>query len=216
MSTVSSTHRRDRWEAVTTVPLVVLGFSFIVSYSLWVLVDEVSESIRGILVLVVALVWLAFLVDYVARCALTPRGQRSAFVRHNVVDLLSVMLPVFRAFRVVTLLRRVPYFQVRSGAAVRTTVITYAAVYAAIFIYFMSLAALSVERHAANSTITTFGDAIWWAFVTIATVGYGDTYPVTPLGRVYAVILMAGGIAIIGTASALVLSYITERIGRRL
>jgi voltage-gated potassium channel len=211
-----ATPRRDRWEAATTIPLVILGFSFIVAYSVWVLVDDLSDVVVVILLLDFVLAWLAFLVDYIVRVSLTPRGQRWLFVRSNVVDLLSVLLPVFRAFRVVNLLRRVPYFQVRSGAAVRTTVITYAAVYAGIFVYFMALAALSAERNAPESTITNFGDAIWWACVTLATVGYGDTYPVTAMGRIYAVILMGGGVAIIGTASALVLSYITERIGRRL
>ena len=58
----------------------------------------------------------------------------------------------------------------------------------------------------------TFGDSIWWAIVTITTVGYGDLYPVTPPGRFYAVLLMAGGIAIVGTASATIISYLNERV----
>ena len=48
--------------------------------------------------------------------------------------------------------------------------------------------------------------------MTITTVGYGDTYPVTGVGRFLAVLLMGGGIVIIGTASAIVVSYITERM----
>ncbi|MEN9620139.1 MAG: hypothetical protein RL499_332, partial [Actinomycetota bacterium] len=74
------------------------------------------------------------------------------------------------------------------------------------------LAMLQAERNAPDATITTFGDALWWALVTITTVGYGDTYPVTGVGRFLAVLLMAGGLVIIGTASAIVVSYITERI----
>jgi voltage-gated potassium channel len=100
----------------------------------------------------------------------------------------------------------------RSGSAVRGSVISYALVYAAVYVYVIALAMLQTERNAPESTITTFGDALWWALVTITTVGYGDTYPVTAVGRFLAVLLMAGGIVIIGTASAIVVSYITERM----
>ena len=50
-----------------------------------------------------------------------------------------------------------------------------------------------------SSGFTTYGDAIWWGFVTITTVGYGDLYPVTTAGRVTAVVLMLGGVAFLGT-----------------
>ena len=78
--------------------------------------------------------------------------------------------------------------------------------------FFLALATLEAERDAPGANITTFGDAIWWALVTIATVGYGDMYPVTALGRFYAVLLMAGGVAIVGTASATIISYLNERV----
>ena len=47
--------------------------------------------------------------------------------------------------------------------------------------------------------------------MTIATVGYGDVYPVTPLGRIYGAALMAGGFAMLGVASATIVSYISEK-----
>ena len=68
----------------------------------------------------------------------------------------------------------------------------------------MALAVYAVERDAPGSRMNTFGDAIWWACVTLFTVGYGDIFPVTTPGRVYAVLVMLGGIAIIGVASAIV------------
>ena len=49
-----------------------------------------------------------------------------------------------------------------------------------------------------GSNIKSGGDALWWAFVTITTVGYGDYYPVTAAGRVVAAILMIGGIGMFG------------------
>ena len=47
-----------------------------------------------------------------------------------------------------------------------------------------------------GANITTIGDALWWGIVTIATVGYGDYYPVTAVGRIIAVFMMLSGIGI--------------------
>lgn len=44
-----------------------------------------------------------------------------------------------------------------------------------------------------NPNLDSFGDAVWWAFVTVTTVGYGDIFPVTPLGRGVALVLMLTG-----------------------
>lgn len=204
--------RRERWEAVTTVPLVVLGAGFILFYSLFVLLPDDGQWLHTLVGVELLVTWVVFLVDYVVRLLLTPRTLRWRFVRGNPIDLLSVILPVFRALRVLVLLRQVPYFRDRSRAGIRAEVITYAAAFAIVFVYFIALATLNAERNAPGATITTFGDAIWWAIVTVATVGYGDTYPVTFGGRSYAVLLMIGGIAIVGTSSAVVISYLGDRM----
>lgn len=76
-----------------------------------------------------------------------------------------------------------------------------------------SLAALDVERGAPHATITTFPDAAWWAATTVATVGYGDRYPVTGQGRLVAVALMVTGIALLGVITAAIASWFVERVG---
>jgi len=206
--------RRIAWERRTTTPLVVLGILFIVAYSVIVLVPELPTETGLVLSLVFAVTWVVFVIDIGVRVTLTPRGARWHFLWTHPIDLLSVLLPVFRAFRVLVLLREVPYLQRRTGAAVRTNIVIYALIYSVMFVYFISLATLAVERNAPGATITSFGEALWWAVVTVATVGYGDTYPITVPGRLYAVLLMIGGVAIVGTASATIISLINERIGQ--
>ncbi|MGH3704220.1 MAG: potassium channel family protein [Agromyces sp.] len=206
--------RRTDWERVTTVPLVVLGIIFIVAYTVYVLAPAIPRGPGSVLFFALIAAWLVFVADVVVRIALTPRGGRWAFVRTHPIDVLSAIVPVFRAFRVLALLREVPYLQRRSGDAVRANIIIYGSSYAVVFIYFVALATLQAERNAPGATITNFGDAVWWAIVTIATVGYGDMYPITTEGRVYAVFLMAGGVAIVGTASATIISYIGDRVSQ--
>ncbi|MDR5701829.1 potassium channel family protein [Agromyces aerolatus] len=206
--------RRDAWERVTAVPLAALGLAFIVAYSIFVLAVDVDSAWHTPLVVILLTSWIVFLTDVLVRIALTPRGGRWRFVFTHPIDVLSGLIPLFRALRVLELLNQIPYLRRRTGGAVRAQFIVFATSYALAFIYFLALATLQAERNAPGANILTFGDAIWWAFVTIATVGYGDEYPITAAGRFYAVLLMIGGVAIVGTASATIISVLNERIAR--
>jgi voltage-gated potassium channel len=62
------------------------------------------------------------------------------------------------------------------------------------------------ERHAPGSNIHTLGDAVWWSFVTVTTVGYGDFYPVTTGGRVTACLIMGTGLLTLAVVTAQVAS----------
>ena len=64
------------------------------------------------------------------------------------------------------------------------------------------LAILDAERDAPDALIRNFGDALWWAFTTMSTVGYGDVYPVTTGGRMVAVAMMIVGVSLLGIVSA--------------
>lgn len=71
-----------------------------------------------------------------------------------------------------------------------------------------SVVILQVETRSPDANITTGGDALWWAIVTITTVGYGDFYPVTSLGRQVAVVVMFSGVAIIGALASILASLL--------
>ncbi len=70
---------------------------------------------------------------------------------------------------------------------------------------------LNFEQHAKGSNIHNFADALWWAVVTVTTIGYGDHYPVSAGGRGVAVVLMLVGIGLIGVLTATVASFFIER-----
>jgi voltage-gated potassium channel len=96
------------------------------------------------------------------------------------------------------------------GGFFRGRVVIYAAVGSTLLVYVAALAELDAERNYGH--ITNFGDALWWAFVTITTVGYGDFFPVSVTGRLVAVGVMVGGIALLGVVTATLASWIVERV----
>jgi voltage-gated potassium channel len=73
-----------------------------------------------------------------------------------------------------------------------------------------SVLVLQFESGSPDANIHTGGDAIWWGIVTITTVGYGDFYPVTFLGRLTGVSVMVAGIGIIGALASLLASMLVS------
>jgi voltage-gated potassium channel len=204
------TAARDRWEAATTWPLLIASVLFLIAYSWRILDRNPSATLVTVLTVILVLVWVAFVVDYIVRIILSP--DKWWFIGHSKVDLLSVFIPIARPFRLLKYLGRIPLLGGDSGAALRRRVIIIAATFVVMFIYVMSLAEYAAERDAKGANITSFGDSVWWACVTMATVGYGDYYPITIMGRVLAVILMVGGVAIVGTATGTLVSYLNDRM----
>lgn len=79
----------------------------------------------------------------------------------------------------------------------------------AVLAIFSSIAILNIETEE-GANIKTPSDALWWAFVTVTTVGYGDRYPTTNEGRLLAALLMTAGIGLFGTFTAYVASIFME------
>ena len=110
------------------------------------------------------------------------------------------LLRIVRAFRSTKKLVHHLFINKAQGAFVSVFSI------AVLLLIFCSIAILQVETDP-NSNIKTAEDAIWWAYVTITTVGYGDKFPVTTEGRVIAAILMTAGVGLFGTFTAYVSSW---------
>ena len=71
-----------------------------------------------------------------------------------------------------------------------------------------------VEGERPDSTLRSWGDALWWSLTTVTTVGYGDHVPVTTAGRLIAAGVMVMGVAIIGAVAAVVALAVAHRFAR--
>lgn len=202
--------RRQRWEAAGEWPLTIAAVAFLGAYA-WPILDPALAGEWATVCRLVALgAWLMFAVDYGVRLALST--DRWAFVRSNVFDLLVVALPVLRPLRLLRLVTLLSVLNRHAGSSLRGRVAIYVAGASMLVVLVAAIAALDAERDAPGASITGFGDALWWAVTTVTTVGYGDTFPVTPTGRFVAVGLMLCGIALIGVVTASFASWLIERV----
>jgi voltage-gated potassium channel len=203
--------REEHAERAWAWVFLVLCVAFLVAQSVLCLDTTLAPPARDALLGVMLLVWAAFAVDYVVR--LIRARDKRAFVKHNVTSLVSAILPIFQPFRLVRSLFRLD--RRHGGAAgARRRLVIYSVLFVVLWIYTISVTVVAAERGAHGATIVNLGDALYWAVVTMATVGYGDLYPVTALGRLLAILLMVGGVAIVGVTTATIVSYVQESVRR--
>ena len=188
---------------------MLAAFVFLGAYT-WEVVGDLQGTERQRAEVLIWATWGIFLVDYLANLLLAP--NRWHWFRTHLLGFLIVMLPMLRPLRLLRLLTLLNVLQRTAGAAFRGSVVVYVAGASALLVFLAALAVLDVERSAPGANLTGFGDAIWWAFVTMTTVGYGDFAPVTGPGRLIAGVLMLSGIALLGVVTATLASWIVERI----
>lgn len=202
--------RRYRWEDAVDLPLTVAALVFLVAYA-WPILDTSLTHAELRVGRVATLVsWAAFVVDYVVRLVLS--RQRTRFVRRHLLDLAVVLVPFLRPLRLLALVRVLTVLDRKAGSSLRGRVAVYVVGATVLVVFVASLAVLDAERRVRGSNIATFHDAVWWAFETVTTVGYGDYYPVSALGRGVAVGLMIAGIALLGVVTASLATWLIDRI----
>ncbi|MFB2585682.1 potassium channel family protein [Herbiconiux liukaitaii] len=203
---------QERWRRLTEWPLAGVAALFLLVYA-WQIIADLSGPAAVITETVIGITWLVFVVDYLVNLALA--RQRWRWFSRHLLDLAIVVLPMLRPLRLLRLVTLLSILNRTAGSAFRGRVVIYVAGASALLVFVASLAVLDAERGAPGSSIETFGDALWWAFVTITTVGYGDYFPVTVEGRLIAVGLMLGGIALLGVVTATIASWIVEKVAHR-
>jgi voltage-gated potassium channel len=171
-------------------------------------------------------IWLAFCVEFFLMFAAEPSW--ATVKRGWFAILLIILTPPFfapeylqaarglRAFRAIRLLRLARAGAVAAvGLRLSQRAFSHKKFHLVILIAtaVVVLGALAIYRieGETNHSVSTFGDALWWAIVTSTTVGYGDISPVTGEGRVIAVILMLTGIGVIGMFTATIASFFFEQ-----
>lgn len=117
---------------------------------------------------------------------------------------LARIIRILRAFRGIRTARCLADYWMRRRADGAFFAVSLLSI---LLVLFSSIAILQFET-APEGNIRTPQDALWWAFATITTVGYGDKFPVTTEGRMIAAVLMTAGVGLFGSFTGLMASWI--------
>ena len=192
-------------------------------YALGVLAAEsffsTDQATRWILDIADNLVCALFFLDFLMSFFCAPNKWKY-FSTWGWIDLAS-SIPMVDALRWGRAARIVRIFRVLRGVRATKLIISFildrrsegtflaAALISILLVVFSSIAILQFET-TADANIKTPEDALWWAFVTITTVGYGDKVPLSTEGRLIAGLLMTAGVGLFGTFSGFVAAWFLE------
>ncbi len=186
--------------------MTLLGVAWLV-IAIVVLSTDINGSSSEVLVGALFALWVIMLVEYLVRLIVTPDTR--GYLGRRWVEPATVVVPLFQGWHLVgiekmSLLLHEGELRVESILKHHSLFRVLIAVVATIFLG--AWLVLLFEEKANGSNIHDYPDALWWAIVTVTTVGYGDRFPVTESARIVAVILMLVGIGLIGTLTATVAS----------
>ncbi|MFF2486323.1 potassium channel family protein [Microbacterium sp. NPDC058062] len=202
--------RAARSELKNTAYEIFIGVLSILSIGNLVFMYVIAGDTALELVLSVmnALFSAIFLGDFIYRISTAPKASRYFFRGFGWADLLaSLPFPQFKILRLFRLLRVFRLLRELGPRTVWTTLIHDRAnsalmtllLMGILVLQFGSITILYVEEDADGANITSASDALWYTIVTISTVGYGDQYPVTNVGRMIGTLIIVVGVGIFGT-----------------
>ena len=173
------------------------------------------------------LVCLIFLFDFFSHLFSAPNKRHYFFKEGGIFDLLG-SIPSFgfsqyavllRLFRLSRLFRLRRLLNPQNRELLKNEILNNRGSYAlfitamliAIVLTLSSIFVLMFESQSPDANIQNGGNALWWAVVTITTVGYGDRFPVTAGGRIVAVVVMFAGVGIIGALASILASILVPQ-----
>jgi voltage-gated potassium channel len=185
--------------------LFIVSISILAIFNLILFLFTPNTYRDQVIIIMSFILGLFLLIDFFYRLFTSPNKRQYFFREFGWLDLLG-SLPIigmqlfrlFRIIRVIRLLREIgsrrlskDFLYERAASAMATV-----AFLVILVLQFGSYFIVGAEERSANANITTGFDAIWWAFVTITTVGFGDEYPVTNYGRIIGTFVIITGVVL--------------------
>jgi voltage-gated potassium channel len=206
-------------------PIAILIIYSVICYSAETL-PELSDGTIRFLYYSELIVVAIFTIEYLYRIYAAPKKRHFILSYYGLIDLLAIIpfylatavdlrtLRLLRLLRIARLLKLARY----NAAIQRFTRALYIVKEELIIFSFSSiviiyLAAVGIyhfENNAQPEVFRSIFDCLWWAVITLTTVGYGDIYPITIGGRVFTFVVLMVGLGMIAVPTGIVASALSE------
>ena len=214
--------------AFDIVLMVVISVSILVSFV--ETIPSLARTYKLVLEILEYLLTVFFTVEYIARLYCSPRPRDYVLSFFGVIDLLATMPPylsyflpnarymlMFRTFRFIRIFRILKLFSLINEGyilmySLRKSLNKIAVYFLFVLILVTCLGTLMymVESGRNDTQFTDLATSVYWAIVTMTTVGYGDITPVTPIGRLLSAFVMLLGYTIIAVPTGIVTATIID------
>lgn len=187
---------------------------------------NISETTISILNTVELICVVIFSLEYLLRVYVAENRWRYIFSFYGMIDLLAILpfylamsidlriLRTFRIFRIFRALKLIRYnralnrFNIAAGIVKEEIVLFF--IVTSILIFLTAAGIFFFENEAQPDVFSSVFHSLWWAIVTLTTVGYGDVYPITVGGRIFTFFVLVIGIGIVTVPAGLVATALSK------
>ena len=217
----------SKYGKIFAISIQILIVIAIITFSAETVPDLKPETRRWLSIIEIICV-VIFTIEYLLRIYVAPKKIKFMTSFFGVIDLLAI-LPFYlstgidlRSLRALRFLRLFSIFKIiRYNTAIRqfTRAIVYAKEQILLFlfitlilIYLSAVGIYYFENAAQPEAFSSIFDSLWWAIITLTTVGYGDVYPITVGGRVFTFIILMIGLGIVAIPTGIISSALTQSV----
>jgi len=217
----SDTRQGRAFDVAIQILIVVSAVTFAIET-----LPGLSEDTLRLLQFSEAVIVILFTAEYLLRLYSSSRRLAFVFSFYGIIDLLAILpfylalgfdlrsLRIFRLARLAVMLKLVRYSQAArryqmAFKLVREEVVIFG-LFSLALIYLSAVGIYFCEHKAQPEVFASVFDGLWWAIVTLTTVGYGDVVPITPGGKVFTFFVLIIGLGMIAIPSGLVASALSN------
>ena len=197
----------------------------LIAFIIETLPNNSSSTIKWLKIIEVISI-IIFSVEYLLRLLVAKKPLKYIFSFYGIIDIIAILpfflrtiydfraLRIFRVFRVFRALKLIRYNKAlnrfRLAAKIVKEEIILFLIVTVIFIFIASSGIYFFENSAQPEVFSSVLHSVWWAVVTLTTVGYGDVYPITVGGKIFTLFILLIGVGIVTVPAGLVASALSK------